>query len=201
MCDKEHIRTAIEFSANGKHHRSDVRAVLADIDEYVERLYRLLTTQEYIPSTPSKKQSFDVCGKKWRTIEYVKFFPDGIVHTLMVMAMEPVVMRGMSHWCCASVPGRGGKHAMKRVKRIIHRDKKGSKYVCKMDVRHYYHSVNRRRLIWALARKVKDKKFLKLVWDILAPCEQGLAIGYYVCQWLANFSLNRSIDSLQPWMA
>lgn len=189
MCDKDRIRAAIQFAAKGKHNRFDVKAVLADVDGHVDQLHHLLVTHAFTPSTPRKKQTFDICGKKWRTIEYVKFFPDGVIHTLMVMVLEPIIMRGMSHWCCASVPGRGGKHAMKRVKRILHNDPKGSKYVCKMDVRHYYHSVNRRRLIWALARKVKDKKFLKLVWDVLSPCEQGLAIGYYICQWLANYFL------------
>ena len=189
MCDEQHIREAIAFGAKGKHDRHDVKEVLDDLDIYVGKVKNLLETQTFVPAKPRVKQHYDTCGKKWRTIEYVKFFPDGIIHTLMVMAAEPTIMRGMNHWCCASVPGRGSKHAMKRVKRVIHHDRKGSKYVCKIDIRHYYHSVNRRKLIWALARKVKDKKYLKLVWDVLQTCEQGLAIGFFICQWLANYYL------------
>lgn len=191
MCDKDRIRAAIAFGAKGKQDRYDVKEVLDDLDHYVDKVYDLLVAQTFIPCTPRKKQVYDTCGKKWRTIEYVKFFPDGIIHTLAVMALEPTIMRGMSHWCCASIPGRGSKHAIKRVKRVIHHDKKGSRYICKLDVHHYYHSVNRRKLIWALARKVKDKKFLRLVWSILQTCEEGLAIGFYICQWLANFYLER----------
>lgn len=199
MCDKEHIRDAIMFGAKGKRRRYDVKEVLDDIDAHIDKVHDILVAQSFVPATPRKKQTYDTCGRKWRTIEYVKFFPDGIIHTLMVMAVEPTVLRGMSHWCCASVPGRGSKHAMKRVKRVIHHDRKGSKYVCKIDIRHYYHSVNRRKLIWALARKIKDKKYLKLVWDVLQTCEQGLAIGFFICQWLANFyleSLDRYITTL-----
>lgn len=40
-----------------------------------------------------------------------------------------------------------------------------------------------------LAHKIKDKKYLKLTWEILQTCEQGLAIGFFICQWLANFYL------------
>ena len=58
-----------------------------------------------------------------------------------------------------------------------------------MDVRKFYPSISHKKLIWALARKVKDKRFLKLVYDVIETCPQGLAIGYYLCQWLANFYL------------
>lgn len=189
MCDRQHIKKAIIFGAKGKRLRSDVAKVMGNLDEYVERTYDLLSRGAFVPNVPRQKRLYDTCGQKWRTIEYVRFFPDAIVHTLMVMALEPTIMKGMSHWCCASIPGRGSKHAIKRVKRVIHHDKKGSKYVVKMDVRQYYHSVNHRRLIWALARKVKDKRFLKLVWDVLQTCESGMAIGFFICQWLANFYL------------
>ncbi|MFR8333983.1 MAG: RNA-directed DNA polymerase [Oscillospiraceae bacterium] len=41
----------------------------------------------------------------------------------------------------------------------------------------------------ALARKIKDKRFLRTVYSIIESCGGGLAIGYYICQWLANFYL------------
>ena len=189
MCDKEHIREAIVFGAKDKHDRRDVRRVLADVDGYTDRVYDLLQTQTFAPAQPKKRKIFDNSSRKWREIEYVPFFPDGIVHTLMVLAAAPVFLRGMNYWCCASVPGRGGKHALRLCKRVIHHDKKGSRYVCKMDVHHFYHSVDRRKLIWMLAHKIKDKKYLKLTWEILQTCEQGLAIGFFICQWLANFYL------------
>lgn len=199
MCDKERIRAAIIFGSAKKKHRRDVQKVLADIDGYTDKVLRLLTSQSYVPCEPKRRTIYDPSSRKMRTIEYVPFYPDGIIQTLMVMALEPTILRGMNYWCCASVPNRGGKHAMRRCKRVIHHDKKGSRYVCKMDVHHFYHSIDRRRLIWMLAHKVKDKKFLKLTWDIIQTCEQGLAIGFFICQWLANFyleSLDRYITTL-----
>lgn len=52
-----------------------------------------------------------------------------------------------------------------------------------------YPSISGKRLIWALARKIKDKRFLRTVYSIIESCGGGLAIGYYICQWLANFYL------------
>ena len=38
----------------------------------------------------------------------------------------------------------------------------------------------------ALEHKIKDRRFVRLVMSII---QDGLAIGYYICQWLANFYL------------
>ena len=74
-----------------------------------------------------------------------------------------------------------------------HNDPKGTKYAAELDVAQYYPSISGKRLIWALARKIKDKRFLRTVYSIIESCGGGLAIGYYICQWLANFYLE-SLD-------
>ena len=92
------------------------------------------------------------------------------MHWLLVEAMRPVLMRGMYHWSCASVPGRGGKRVSKYIRRILRDDPKGSKYAGELDIKSYYPSIPIRRLIWALARKIKDKRFLRTVYSILESC-------------------------------
>ena len=199
MCDKERIHEAIRIGAKRKRNRTDVAKVVANEDKYVDAVYDLLVNHAFVPQEPRRGKRFDTSSRKWREIEYVRFFPDGIIHTLMVMAMEPVIMRGMYRWCCASVPGRGNAAARKYCQRAIRNDPKGTKYCCKMDIHHYYHSINRRRLLRLLARKIKDKDFLRLVWDIINTCHEGLGIGFFICQWLANFyleGLDRYITTL-----
>jgi len=189
MLDKNLIRAAILAGAKGKRERWDVKPVLEDVDGYVDRVYDMLVAGAYVPTKPRDKVIYDTCGEKNRVINVVSFFPDGIMHQLMVMVMQPVLMRSMYHWSCASIPGRGGAHASKKIKKILRRDPKGTKYVCKFDIKKFYPSISHKKLIWALARKIKDKKFLKLVYDVLETHQKGLAIGYFVCQWLANFYL------------
>lgn len=190
MCDRELIRTAIIKGSKGKRKRWDVKMVMEDVDGYVEKVYDLLCREAYVPTPPKEKQIFDNSSQKRRIISIVPYYPDGIIHQLCVMAMQDVLMRGMYRWSCASIPGRGNKCAADYVKRSLKNDPKGTKYCLKMDIHHYYPSISPRRLIWALARKIKDKRFLRLVYDITASNPSGgLAIGFYINQWLANYFL------------
>ncbi|MBE6725106.1 MAG: RNA-directed DNA polymerase [Ruminococcaceae bacterium] len=200
MCDKVFIRTAILEGAVGKHKRADVKAVLEDLDGYVNKTYEMLVNRAYVPTPPRSKRIYDKTCQKERTIQIVPYFPDGIMHWLCVKAMRGVLMRGMYRWSCASIPGRGNKCAWSYVKRALKKDPKGTKYCLKMDIKSYYPSIRPKRLIWALARKIKDKLFLKTVYSIVASNpDPGIAVGFYINQWLANYflePLDRLICSL-----
>jgi hypothetical protein len=189
MVDRDFIRRVILEAAKGRHSRDDIAPVLEDLDGYVDKAYEMVATESYVPSKPKVKTIYDESSQKWREIKMVPFWPDGVMQWLLVTAMKPVLMRGMHPWSCASIPGRGGKRVHKHIKSILRNDPKGTKYAAELDVAQYYPSISIRRLIWALARKIKDKKFLRVVYSILESCGGGLAIGYYICQWLANYYL------------
>lgn len=189
MVDREFIRRVILEAAHGRHSRCDVAPVLRDLDGYVERTYQLVATESFVPSAPKEREIYDESSQKIRKIKMVPFWPDGIVQWLLVAAMKPVLMRGMYAWSCASVPRRGGKRVHGYLRRAIQNDPKGTRYAAELDVAQYYPNISIKTLIWALARKIKDKRFLRTVYSILESCGGGLAIGYYICQWLANYYL------------
>ena len=190
MCDRELILEIIRTGTRGKRKRWDVKKVVADPEGYADKLLKMLEDGTFTPTPPKLKTIIDASSGKERTIHIVPYFPDGLIHQLCVEVMQPILMRGMYRWSCASIPGRGNKCAGDSVRRALDRDPKGTKYCLKMDVKKYYPSISPRRLIWALARKIKDKKFLKLVYEITTSNpEGGLAIGYYINQWLANYYL------------
>lgn len=199
MLDKDLIRFVILESARHKYARHEVRKVLAHLERYVEQTYKILADGSYTPTAPKLKTIYDDSSQKQRELKIVPFWPDGIVHRLIVEVMKPVLMRGMHPYSCASIPGRGGAKIRKYLAHATSCDPKGTRYACEMDIRHFYPTVPARRLIRALGRKIKDKRFLRLIWDILQSCGGGLAIGYYICQWLANFylePLDRMLSSL-----
>lgn len=189
MLDRDFIRTVILEAAKGKRKRREVRRVLANLDDYVEKTYDMLASESFVPTPPKEKEIFDESSQKWRIIKMVPFWPDAVVHWLLVTAMKDVLMRGMYHWSCASIPGRGGKRVRQYLHRAMRDDPKGTKNAAELDVKHFYPSISIRRLIRALARKIKDKRFLRMVYAVLESCGGGLAIGYYICQWLANYFL------------
>ncbi len=209
MCDKDFIRRAIIKGSKGKRKRWDVKYVLEDVEKYTDKMYDLLTRRAYVPTKPREKLIYDPSSQKYRSISVVPYFPDGIVHQLLVAAMEPVLMKNMHPNSCASVPGRGTKRARIKATRFIQGDPKGSKYGAELDVRKYYPSIPIARLMKALERKIKDREFLLLVAVALLSYEggqraamkhpfglygvignaRGLCIGFFICQWLANFYL------------
>lgn len=189
MCDKDMIRLAIIQSSDHKRHRHDVQKVIRNMDKYVEKTYNLLTSESFRPSMPKIRERYDSACQKTRKICVVPYWPDGVMHQLMVMVLKDVLTRGMYAWTCAAVPKRGASRAEKYIQRAIKNDPKGTKYILKLDVRKFYPSIDHGRLMTALERKVKDQKYLRMVRSILDTCEEGLAIGYYICQWLANFYL------------
>jgi len=190
MLDLELIRTIIVTGSKGKRHRRDVKEVLSDVDGYAEKILFLLKNDLYVPTVPRKIHIFDKSCQKERDIKVVPYYPDGIIQQLVVHAMKPVLMRGMYHWSCASIPGRGNKRAADYVKRALKSDTKRTKHCGKFDIHHYYPTICRRRIMRALRRKIKDERFLQLVESIInSDPDPGLSIGFYINQWLANFFL------------
>lgn len=193
MVDRDFIRAVIQEAAKGRRSRKDIAPVLADLDGYVEKTYELVATESFVPSEPKIREIYDESSEKHRKIKMVPFWPDGVIQWMLVTVMKPVLMRGMHPWSCASIPGRGGKRIHKKIRGALRNDPKGTKYAAELDVAQYYPSISGKKLIWALARKIKDKRFLRTVYSIIESCGGGLAIGYYICQWLANFYLE-SLD-------
>ena len=190
MCVKDLIREAIRKGSKHKKKRWDVKLVLKNPEKYVDKVYDLLIHGTYEPSTPKVKHIRDQSSNKDRDIIIVPFYPDGIIHQLVVMAMQDVLMRGMYRWSCASIPGRGNECARKYVRRALDNDPRGTRHCAKLDIYHCYPSISIRKLMRALRRKIKDERFLALVERIVRsnPLD-GLAIGFFPCQWLANFYL------------
>ena len=213
MLDKDYIRRCILRGAEHKHNRWDVKIVLENLEYFVDVVYETLSTFSYIPTIPKERTIHDDSANKDRPIGVQPYYHDGVIHQVVTDTLKPIIMRSMHYWSSASIPGRGGKHALKIAKRMIQKQPKNSRYVAELDVKKFYPSIPQRELIKALRRKIKDKKFLQLVAVILS-CDQrgqryfhdnniepedivgdrvGIQIGFYPNQWLANFYL-QSLD-------
>lgn len=189
LLDKDQIRESIIANCKHKTSRKEVIDTLNNIEDRVEELYFLLKTESFIPSIPRYKSIIDKSSGKIRDICIVPFFPDSCVHRLVVDVMKPALTRGMYPHSCASIPDRGNAHAMRYVKRAM-RNVKGTKYCSKLDIRHFYPNIQIPLVMDKLRRKIKDEKFLKLVEDIISVGDgEGLGIGFYINQWLANYIL------------
>lgn len=116
-----------------------------------------------------------------------------VVHHLVCQELEPMFKRGMYEFCVASVPGRGDSYGKKYMQKWI-RSHHGKKlYVLKIDIHHFFDSIDRKILFGKLAKCIRDERFLdiirKILWYDGNPDGKGIPIGFYTSQWFANFYL------------
>lgn len=128
-------------------------------------------------------------SKKQRLIEKPRYNYEQVVHHIVVSACYDIFMQGMYEFSCGSVPNRGAHYGKKYIERWIHTDLKNCKYILKMDIRHFFESVDHDVLKAWLEKKIRDKRMLNILFLIIDGSEQGLPLGFYTSQWLSNFML------------
>lgn len=109
-----------------------------------------------------------------------------------VMALQPLFDAKVGRWQTASIPNRGTIDARRAIKRWTR--ERSSKWFVKLDVRKYYPSIDRTTLKAMLTRDVGDPILLRLVFHLIDRYQgdNGLNIGSYLSQWLANYYLSHA---------
>lgn len=96
--------------------------------------------------------------------------------------------RCVGEYQVSSIRGRGAAYGKRAVERWLRR--KSCRYATKLDVRDFYGSVNREKLLAWLSRRVKNEPLMWLVGELVCSCPAGMAIGSYLSQTLANIFLS-----------
>lgn len=141
------------------------------------------------PSRHGKVCINEGTSRKVRMIEKPRYNYEQVIHHIVVSACYDIFMKGMYEFSCGSVPNRGAHYGKKYIERWIQRDKKNCKYVLKMDIRHFFESVDHDVLKAWLKKKIRDERMLYILELIIDGSEVGLPLGFYTSQWLSNFML------------
>lgn len=187
MIDKSNMELAILNATRRKRGKKRVEAVRANISGYADELIKLLESGEFVPSPPNTFDRYDGIRGKWRSIASPRLFPDQCIHWAAMQVLSPILMRGFYEHSYASLPGRSNLQAAQYIQKCMRRRK--TKYALQIDIRHFYQHIDHDILKAQLAHKVKDIRFLALLGSIIDGYADGLPIGYYTSQWLANFYL------------
>jgi len=189
ICDIDNIQEAIRRASKGKKHRKDVQKVLKNADIYAWKIQDMLVLQKYKPN-PYKKAIIKDTGtsKKTRIIYKPKFYPDQIIQWAIILQINKILIRGEYKYSCGNVVGRGIHYGKRYLKSKIQHKFKETKYYLQLDVHKFYPSIKIPILIKMLERKIKDKRVINLISNILS-LEDELPIGILLSQWLANFYL------------
>lgn len=184
---EEFCRRIIIKAAKGKTKRRAVVRILSNIKQYACELRELILQEKYIPSPYTKCVVTDHPSGKKRLLHKPRFFPDQCVHHVLVALVEENLLKRFDNYAIASLPKKGIHFGYKAIKRWL-RDKKGTKYCLKCDIKKCYQSIKPKYVVDSFRRFIKDKKYLALL-EKVAYSHESLPLGNYTSAWFENLLL------------
>lgn len=159
-------------------------------DYFLRKLQQILYERSFKPAKPRLMERME--RGKLRTIQAPQIFPDQFVHWSIMLQLQPIFMKGMDKWCCASIKGRGTLYAKNFIEKNLRAKTARTKYkyCLKMDIKKFFQNIDKDILVNKLKRKIKDPEIIDLCEKIIYSIkEPGIPLGYYTSQWFANFYL------------
>ena len=126
---------------------------------------------------------------KVRELNKLPYYPHRIIQWAIMLQIEDIFHKHFTNFTCASLPNRGIHKAKYYLNKYL-KDEEGTKYCMKLDIHHFYPSINHDILKKLLRKKFKDPELLWLLDLIIDSHDEGLPIGSYLSQYLANFYLS-----------
>lgn len=186
VIDPEILKMAVHKVCVGRKKRKYLDQYCQNEEETAKKAYNWVINYEPIQHKP--KEIYDGISRKKRII-IVPTFEELTIQHAVVAAMKPVFYQGMYEHTYAAIPGRGVHKAKKFIEKWIRNDPNNTKYVLKMDIHHFFDSIQHGLLKYKLYKKIHDCKLLDLLYKIIDTTEKGLPLGFYTSQWLANWLL------------
>lgn len=187
----ENLILAEKKARKGKSHKYDVRRFDENTQNNLINLHHILLNGDY---KTSKYKVFKLFDGKEREIFKLPYYPDRIVHHAILNILEPIFVSTFTADTYSCIKGRGIHKALKNVTTAL-KNESDTIYCLKLDIQKFYPNVNHDILKILLRRKFKDKRLLKLLDEIINSAD-GLPIGNYLSQFLANFYLS----NLDHWL-
>ena len=181
----ENLQLADEKARKGKLKTYGVKVHDRNREANLLALHEALKAGTY---RTSEYSTFKIYEPKERIIFRLPYFPDRIVHHAVMNVLEPIWLSVFTADTYSCIKKRGIHAAAKKLRHVIDKDKQGCTYCLKIDIRKFYPSVNHDVLKSIVRRKLKDTRLLKLLDEIIDSAE-GLPIGNYLSQYLANLML------------
>ena len=157
-CLVEHNRQeAIKMARKSKRIRKIIKKRHLSDAALLDLSYEWVTQFQNAFHTPI--EIYDGISRKVRHI-IVPTLEELIVQHCVVNALRPIFTKGMYLHTYASIPGRGPHKAKKFIEKWLRDDPKNTKYVLKMDIRHFFDEVPHDILKSKLAKVIHDEKML-----------------------------------------
>ncbi len=156
---------------------------------YISRIYNILKDEKY---TVGSYNIFTIYEPKTRRIVSQNMQDKVINHLVARHILYPALLPCLLDFNVASRKDMGMKRGLQLYQkyRNYYSSKYKKYYILKCDISKFFASIDHDILKQKLYKKIKDKKALKIVFDIIDSDNEGLSIGNMTSQALAIFYLN-----------
>lgn len=185
ICTLENLELADEKARRGKLRSHGVMKHDRNRTENIKNLREALLNGTF---KTSKYDIFTIYEPKEREIYRLPYFPDRIVHHAIMNVLEPIWTSIFTADTYSCIKNRGIHAAAKKLIKILREDPENTKYCLKIDIRKFYPSIDHEVLKRIIRRKLKDKRLLALLDEIIDSAD-GVPIGNYLSQYFANLVL------------
>lgn len=227
ICSMDNLYRAYQNAKSGKGWYKEVKQIEKRPFYYLAGLQYMLKNHLF------KTSDYEIFilneGKKKRDVYKLPFFPDRIAQWAILQVIEPFLVANMTADTYSTIPGKGiqpivndlrGYYKTKRVDgkkksvwvpSILLSDEENTRYCYKIDLHHYYQSINHEVLKQKFRKVFKDPELLWLLDEIADSINTateedlielslsgeievdpntGIPIGNYMSQYSGNFYLS-----------
>lgn len=227
ICSMDNLYRAYQNAKSGKGWYKEVKQIEKRPFYYLAGLQYMLKNHLF------KTSEYEIFilneGKKKRDVYKLPFFPDRIAQWAILQVIEPFLVANMTTDTYSAIPGKGiqpivndlrGYYKTKRVDgkkksvwvpSILLSDEENTRYCYKIDLHHYYQSINHEVLKQKFRKVFKDPELLWLLDEIADSINTateedlielslsgeievdpntGIPIGNYMSQYSGNFYLS-----------
>lgn len=159
------------------------------IDYIAEQIY-LEIKEHRIELYPIRyEERYDEVAKKTRKIG-ISCMKQQCLDYIAVNACKKMFLAKIGHYQCASLKNKGQLFGKTAIETWIRTNPKKCQWIFKADVKKFYPSVPHSNLKKFLDRDIKNDDVKYLLYTLIDTYDEGLCIGSYLCQFLANYYLS-----------
>lgn len=157
------------------------------IKRFMQHLIYIVDTGKF---TTSEYMTRDIKDPKPRTLYILPLYPDRIVQHALVNILKPIWDKMFIYNSYACREGKGQHRCSNKISEYVKR----YKYCALTDVSKFYPSMPHKELYAVVERKIKDKRILALLRNIIYSIEgeTNTPIGNLLSQHLGNLYLNEA---------
>lgn len=183
---KENFDLAWKLTAKHRRHRADIQKFSNDLDRNLSKLRLKVQNGDFKTSKYSTKR---ICENGKHRLIYILPLSDRIVHHALINVIEDIFVKGFITDTYGCIRGRGQIKGSYKIRKLI----MFNNWCLKTDIRKFYPTIDQQILYNEICKKIKDKKLLLVIKDIVFsfPNGKNCPIGNLTSQLFGNIYLNK----------